>query len=66
MYKIKVTDKQLIDIILSLEANAEFLLNDEDDPGPSKMDAMGLFYLRDRLKKIRENKIEDADLTSST
>ena len=64
MYKIKVTDKQLIDIILSLDANAELLL-DEEDPGPSKMDAMGLLYLRDLLKKIRQDNIKDADLTQS-
>jgi hypothetical protein len=64
MYKIKFSDQQLIDIILSLEANAELLLEDEDDPGPSKMDAMGLLYLRDKLKEIRENKTEEADLST--
>jgi hypothetical protein len=63
MYKIKFNDKQLIDIILSLEANAEILLDDEDDPGPSKMDAMGLLYLRDKLKEIREKKSVESDLT---
>jgi hypothetical protein len=48
---VELNQKQLTHIILALEAYAEQLEQDEEDPGPSMADAM---YVANLAKTLRE------------
>lgn len=48
---IELSQKQLTQIILALEAYASVLEQDEEDPGPSMADAM---YVANLAKSLRE------------
>jgi hypothetical protein len=51
MTTIELSDKQLGFIVLALEAYIEVLLRNEEDAGPSGMDALFVEHLAAKLRK---------------
>lgn len=51
MINVKLTEKELIYTLLALDSYANALLQDQDDPGPSRDDADFVTWVLSRLRR---------------